>query len=51
LIIYYSENNIGGAQQSDERDPKLAGWDAVVPGTQNDAIYQWACSAGGGKNR
>jgi hypothetical protein len=51
LVIYYAENNIGGAQQSDEMDPKLAGWDAVVPGTQNDAIYQWACSAGGGKNR
>jgi hypothetical protein len=51
LVIYYTENNIGGAQQSDQMDPKQSGWDAVVPGTQNDAIYQWACSAGGGKNR
>jgi hypothetical protein len=51
LVIYFSENNIGGAQQSEENDPKATAWNAIVPGTQSDSIYQWACSAGGAKNR
>lgn len=45
LIIYFAENNIGGTQQSEENDPKQTGWDAIVPGTQSDALYQWTCSA------
>ena len=45
LVIYYAENNISGSQQSEENDPKMTGWEAIVPGTQGDAIYQWACAA------
>jgi hypothetical protein len=44
LVIYYAENNIGGAQQSDETDPKQAAWNPIVPGTQGESIYQWACA-------
>jgi hypothetical protein len=51
LVIYYAENNIGGAQQSEENDPKMTGWEAIVPGTQGDSIHQWACAAAGAKNR
>ena len=47
LSIYYSENNIGGAQQSEESDPKTAPWDPIVPGTQSEYLYQWACSEAG----
>ncbi len=43
LVIYYSENNIAGSQQQEESDPKHAPWEAVVPGTQSDSIFQWAC--------
>ncbi len=43
LVIYYSENNIAGSQQQEESDPKHAPWDAVVPGTQSDSVFQWAC--------
>jgi hypothetical protein len=49
LIIYYSENNISGAQQSEATDIKQAPWDPIVPGTQSEYIYQWACEAGAGK--
>jgi hypothetical protein len=51
LVIYYSENNIGGIQQSEETDPKQAPWDPIVPGTQGETIYRWACAAGGEKAR
>jgi hypothetical protein len=44
LVIYYSENNIAGSQQQMESDPKHAPWEAVVPGTQSDSVFQWACS-------
>jgi len=44
LVIYYSENNIAGSQQQEENDPKHAPWEAVVPGTQSDSVFQWACS-------
>jgi hypothetical protein len=44
LVIYYAENNLSGAQQSDEVDPKSVAWEAIVPGTQSEAIFQWACS-------
>jgi hypothetical protein len=48
LVVYYTENNIGGAQQTEETDAKQAAWDPIVPGTQGDSLYQWACAAGGG---
>ena len=44
-VIYYAQNNLAGTQQSEEADPKLAAWDAIVPGTQSEFIYHWACSA------
>jgi hypothetical protein len=44
LVIYYSENNITGTQQEEQSDPKHAPWEAVVPGTQSDSVFQWACS-------
>jgi hypothetical protein len=50
LVIYYTENNIGGTQQSEETDPKQAAWNPIVPGTQGETFYAWACSAGGVKN-
>jgi hypothetical protein len=45
IVIYYSENNISGSQQQEESDPKNAPWLAVVPGTQSESVFQWACSA------
>jgi hypothetical protein len=47
LIIYYAENNIAGSQTSEATDIKQAPWDPIVPGTQSEYIYQWACEAGG----
>jgi hypothetical protein len=44
LVIYYSENNVAGSQQQEENDPKHAPWEAIVPGTQSDSVFQWACS-------
>jgi hypothetical protein len=46
LIIYYSENNIAGSQESDATDIKQAVWVPIVPGTPSENIYQWACAAG-----
>src|SRR5580698_6792273 len=46
LIIYYSENNIAGSQESDATDIKQAVWVPIVPGTPSENIYQWACEAG-----
>lgn len=51
LIIYYSENNIAGSQESDATDIKQAVWVPIVPGTPSENIYQWACRAGAGKDR
>ena len=48
LVIFYSENNLAGTQKNQENDPKMVPWEAVVPGTQDDTIYTWAC-AGNGK--
>jgi hypothetical protein len=50
LVIFYSENNLGGTQKSQENDPKMVPWEAIVPGTQGESIYTWAC-AGNGKGR
>jgi hypothetical protein len=49
LIIYYSENNITGSEESDVTDVKQAVWVPIVPGTPSESIYQWACAAGNGK--
>jgi len=45
LIIYYSDNNLAGSQQSEEADPKTAAWDPVVPGTQGEAAFRWTCGS------
>ena len=47
LVVYYSENNIGGSQQQEENDPKNAPWQSVVPGTQSESVFQWACKTHG----
>jgi hypothetical protein len=49
LIIYYSENNISGSEESDATDIKQAVWVPIVPGTPSENLYQWACAAGNGK--
>lgn len=46
LAIYYAANNLAGAQQTEESDPKLATWDPIVPGTQSELIFHWACGVG-----
>jgi hypothetical protein len=47
LIIYYAENNITGSETSEATDVKQAAWVPIVPGTQSENVYQWACAAGG----
>jgi hypothetical protein len=49
LIIYYSENNISGSQSSEATDVKQAVWVPIVPGTDSENVYQWACEAANGK--
>jgi hypothetical protein len=49
LIIYYSENNIAGSETSEATDVKQAVWVPIVPGTQSENVYQWACEVAGGK--
>jgi hypothetical protein len=49
LIIYYSENNITGSEESEATDVKQAVWVPIVPGTASENIYQWACRAGSSK--
>jgi hypothetical protein len=46
LAIYYVGNNLTGNQQSEQVDPKQAAWDPIVPGTQSETIFHWACGAG-----
>jgi hypothetical protein len=46
MVIYYAGNNISGSQQTEESDPKQAHWLPVVPGTQSETIYTWACANG-----
>jgi hypothetical protein len=46
LIIYYSENNLTGNQQTEAADPKQADWEPIVPGTQSEYIYRWTCGVG-----
>ena len=49
LIIYYSENNITGSEESDATDVKQAVWVPIVPGTPSENIYLWACGVGNAK--
>jgi type II secretory pathway pseudopilin PulG len=43
VAVYYSGNNLAGSQQSEEADPKQVAWDSIVPGTQSELIFRWAC--------
>jgi len=45
LIVYYSNNNIQGSEQTEEADRKAAPWTAIVPGTREEINFLWACSA------
>jgi hypothetical protein len=44
LVVYYAGNNLTGAQQTEESDMKTVPWDAIVPGTQSEFIFHWACA-------
>ena len=46
LAIFYASNNLAGSQQSEEPDQKQVAWEAIVPGTQSEMIFHWACGAG-----
>ena len=48
LAIYYAENNLAGAQQSEQADPKQVEWDPIVPGTQSEYIFHWICGDSAG---
>ena len=45
VAVYYTGNNLAGSQQSEEADPKQVAWDSIVPGTQSELIFRWACGA------
>jgi hypothetical protein len=47
VIVYYTENNISGGEQSESTDIKQAPWVPIVPGTGSENIYLWACDTGG----
>jgi hypothetical protein len=51
LIVYYSGNNLTGSPQSQASDPKEAAWDPIVPGTQSEAAFHWACGSGSAGSR
>ena len=42
-VIYYGDNNLRGATQSFDLDPKTTPWGAIVPGTLDETNFQWAC--------
>jgi hypothetical protein len=46
LAIFYAANNLAGSQQSEAPDQKQVAWEAIVPGTQSELIFHWACDAG-----
>jgi hypothetical protein len=48
LVIYYSDNNLAGTQQSEEADPKQVQWDPIVPGTQSEFVFHWLCGGSAG---
>jgi hypothetical protein len=43
-VIYYSGNNLKGSEQDAGIDPKESPWSPIVPGTQNESNFQWACT-------
>ena len=43
MVIYYTENNLAGNQQTEEADPKQIDWDPIVPGTRSETIFRWTC--------
>lgn len=51
MIIYYADNNLSGSQQSEENDPKQTAWDPIVPGTQSEFMFHWACGTGSAGSR
>jgi hypothetical protein len=51
LAVFYTQNNLAGNQQSQEADPKQASWDAIIPGTQSEIIFHWACGTGSAGSR
>jgi hypothetical protein len=51
MIIYYSENNMTGSEESEATDVKQAAWVPIVPGTPSEDIYEWACSAANLRNK
>jgi hypothetical protein len=51
VIVYYTENNISGGEESETTDIKQAPWVPIVPGTGSENIYLWACETGVGKSR
>jgi hypothetical protein len=48
LVIYYSDNNLAGNQQSEAADPKQVVWDPIVPGTQSEYVFHWICGGSAG---
>ena len=50
VVIYYSDNNVRGSEQTEEADEKTAVWNSIVPGTREELNFLWACGAakGGG---
>ena len=51
MIIYYSENNMTGSEESEATDVKQAAWVPIVPGTPSEDIYEWACQAANLRNK
>jgi hypothetical protein len=51
VVIYYTENNIHGGEDSEQSDPKEAPWTPIVPGTLAELNFQWACAANGKAGR
>jgi hypothetical protein len=51
LIIYYSDNNITGSEESEATDVKQAAWVPIVPGTPAENIYEWACQVANLRNK
>lgn len=44
LVVYYASNNIQGNSQTDEGDVKTTPWNAIIPGTRDEANFAWACA-------
>jgi surface-adhesin protein E len=43
-IIYYAGNNLRGTEQAAAIEPKESPWSPIVPGTQSESNFQWACT-------